>query len=82
MKKVQIELSELEYSLLLNDSQIHEEFTEILESFVSDGEYCHVSVTEKELANLIRSVDLAAQEIVEKKPKGQFKKISKYLNTL
>lgn len=82
MGKIQIELSEAEYCLLLNDHIINEAFIELLESFVSDGEYCHVAATQEEVSDLIHHIDVAVAEITDKRVQKEFKKLGKYLNSL
>jgi len=81
MEKIQIELSELEYCLLLNDSLINNAFAELLESFVSDGEYCHVAATREEVAELVRYIEIEINETKDKRRKKEFMKLCEYLKS-
>jgi len=82
MGKIQIEISEAEYCLLLNDAVIRDEFAELLESFVSDGEFCHVAATRDEVDELIRNIDEIIDEVQDRQLKKEFKKLCEYLRTV
>jgi len=82
MTKKQVEITDVEYELLLNDSLIYEVFGEIIDAVVHDGENCHISVTGDELNKLARYVQDESENVPDRRQKKLFKTLSKYLNTL
>ncbi len=81
MEKKQIEITEVEFDLLSSNSLVVEKLEDVMESIVRDGENCHVSITQDELAHLIEYVEADA-DAADRRLKKQLLALAKYLKTL
>jgi len=82
MSKKQIELTDFEFELITGNSLIAEDFAEVFEALVHDGENCHLSLTEDELNQLAGYIEAEAVDTEDRRLRRELKKISEYLKSL